>query len=109
MGGILRDNPFLEAFEVVLMNSYSFLNVNNFVENFEDYFVGPRLRKLTLRDSFRFNEKTRFLDDGTKNIEELTITKTILSQRFFKLDEKLRVLKLCPVNFSSECFEINFE
>lgn len=86
MTGVLKDNPYLESFELVLLNSYNFLNVNNFIENFEDYNIGMNLRKLTLRDSFKFGEKTRFLDEGTKNLEELTITKTIISQRFFKLD-----------------------
>lgn len=49
------------------------------------------------------------MDEGTKNLEKLTITKTILTQRFFKLDEKLRVLKLCPVNFQTSSFEIAYE
>ena len=109
MSGILKENPFIESFELVLTNSYNFLNVNNFIENFEEYQIGPNMRKLTLRDSFKFTEKTRFLDEGTKGIEELTINKTILNQRFFKLDESLRMLKLCPVNFACDVFEISFE
>lgn len=109
MGGIFKDNPYLKVFEVVLLNSYNFLNVNNFIESFEDYSIGHKMKKLTLRDSFLFSEKTRFLDEGTRNLEELTITKTILNQKFFKLDETLRILKLCPVHFASESFEISFE
>ena len=79
MGGILKNNPYIETFELVLTNGYNFLNVNNFIEGFEDYTVGPKLRKLTLRESFKFNEKTKFFEEGTKNVEELTITKTILN------------------------------
>ncbi len=109
MGGVLKENPYLQSFEIVLLNGYNFLNVNNFIENFEDYYIGSRMRKLKLRDSFRFNEKTRFLDEGTKNLEELTITKTILNQRFFKLDDNLKILKLTPVNYNSDSFEISFE
>jgi len=82
------------------------LNVNNLIENFEDYFIGPSLKKLTLKDSFKFTEKTRFLEEGTFNLEELTINKTILNQ---KLGDHLRILKLCPVNFSAETFEISIE
>ena len=40
MSGILKENPYLESFELVLMNSYNFLNVNNFIESFEDYSIG---------------------------------------------------------------------
>ena len=61
------------------MNGYTFLNVNIFIENFEDYFIGKNLRKLTLRESFKFTDKTRFLDEATGSIEELTINKTILN------------------------------
>ena len=50
------------------MNSYNLLNVNNFIENFEDYFIGPSLRKLTLRESFKFTDQTKFLEEGTKNL-----------------------------------------
>ncbi|CDW75705.1 UNKNOWN [Stylonychia lemnae] len=109
MTGVLKDNPYLQEFELVSLNGYTFLNVNNLIENFEDYFVGPNLRKLILRESFRFTDKTRFLEEGTNNIEELVINKTILNQKFFKLCERLRILKLCPINFSAEQFEINFE
>ena len=109
MGGVLKENPYLESFELVLMNSYSFLNINNFIENFEDYYIGLKLKKLTLRESFKFTDKTKFLEEGTKNLQELNINKTILNQRFFKLEENLRVLKLCPLNYPSDSFEISFE
>lgn len=109
MSGVMKGNPYLESFELVLLNGYNFLNVNNFIEGFEDYTIGNRLRKLTLRESFKFCDKTRFLEEGTRNLEELTVTKTILNQRIFKLDDRLRVMKLCPVNFATDSFEIGFE
>lgn len=40
MGGILKENPTIESFELVVLNSYNFLNVNLYLENFEDYFIG---------------------------------------------------------------------
>lgn len=79
MSGILKDNPFLEEFELVSTNGYTFLNVNNFIENFEDYYIGKNLKKLTLRESFKFNEKSKFLEEGTENLEELTINKSVLN------------------------------
>lgn len=87
LSGVLKDNPSLQEFELVATNSYIFLNVNNFVENFEDYYIGPALKKLTLRDAFRFTDKTRFLEEGSANLEELTINKTILNQKYFKLSD----------------------
>lgn len=109
MSGILKDNPNLEEFELISLDSYTFLNVNNFIENFEDYYIGKNMRKLTLKEAFKFHEKTKFLEEGTENLEELTINKCILNQKFFKLNDNLRVLKLILVNFSADTFEINFE
>ena len=39
----------------------------------------------------------------------LDINKTILNQVNFSLGDKLRVLKLNPVNFPTEIFEISFD
>ena len=60
-------------------------------------------------DSFKYTEETRFLEDGTGNVEELLINKTILFQKNFKLSDKLKILKLTPVNYHSEFFEIKFD
>lgn len=68
MGGVLKDNPFLEEFELVALDGYTFLNINNFIENFEEWFIGKSLKKLTLREAFKFTEKTKFLEEGTKNV-----------------------------------------
>ena len=69
MTGILKENPIMEEFELIALSGYVFLNVNNLIENFEDYFIGPTLKKLTLKESFKFTEKTRFLEEVTSNLE----------------------------------------
>jgi hypothetical protein len=56
-----------------------------------------------------YTEKTKFLEEGTKNLTELTISKTILNQKNFRLSENLTVLKLSPVNFGSDAFEISLD
>ena len=83
--GILHNNPYLEEFEIEAVKSETFLNVNLFVENFEDFRVGKKLRKLKLLDSFKYTESTQFLEGGTEGIEHLSISKTILTQRNFRL------------------------
>jgi hypothetical protein len=85
------------------------LNVNNFIENFEDFRIGKNLKKLSMLDSFKYTEETKFLDEGTSNIEYLNINKSILFQKNFKLSSNIRVLKLSPINYYSEFFEIKFE
>jgi hypothetical protein len=40
MSGILHENPFMRSFELISTSSFSFLNVNNYLENFEDFVVG---------------------------------------------------------------------
>ena len=37
MSGVLHQNPYLEAFELESTSAYAFINVNNFLENFEDF------------------------------------------------------------------------
>ena len=79
MAGVLDNNPVLESFELETVSAYTFLNVNNFLENFEDFKLGPRMRKLILRDALRYTERTNFLSESTSNLEVLHINKTILS------------------------------
>lgn len=40
MSGVLHENPYLQEFELISTSVYSFLNVNNYLENFEDFVVG---------------------------------------------------------------------
>jgi hypothetical protein len=56
-----------------------------------------------------YTEKTKFLDDGTNNLSCLTINKTVLNQKNFRLSENLRVLKLTPINFGADSFEISLD
>jgi hypothetical protein len=79
LSGVLHQNPYLEEFELVSTSAYTFLNVNNYIENFEDVVLGRRLRKLTLRDSLKYTERTRFVEEGTSTLEEMIINKTILN------------------------------
>jgi hypothetical protein len=65
LSGVLHQNPYLEAFELISTSAYSFINVNNYLENFEDVVLGRSLKKLTLRDSLRYTERTRFAEEGT--------------------------------------------
>lgn len=67
------------------------------------------MRKLILKDSMIYTEKTKFLEEGTNRIEELSINKTILNQKNFRLSESLQVLRLCPVNFGTDSFEISMD
>ena len=109
MSGLLDKNPLLESFELVTVSAYTFLNFNNYLENFEDIEIGPCMRKLVLRDAMKYGERTNFLGDGTKNLLHLDINKSILNQKNFCLSDKLRVLMLNPINFPTEIFEITFE
>jgi hypothetical protein len=93
----------------VSTSAYSFINVNNYLENFEDVVLGSNLKKLTLRDSLRYTERTRFAEEGTVSLEEMVINKTILNQKNFRLSDNLKVLKLVPVNYSTDTFEISFD
>lgn len=90
-------------------SAYSFINVNNYLENFEDVVLRSNLKKLTLRDSLRYTERTRFAEEGTVSLEEMVINKTILNQKNFRLSDNLKVLKLVPVNYSTDTFEISFD
>lgn len=83
--------------------------MNNFVENFEDFQVGENLVKLKMLDSFKYSDQTRFMEEGTRNIQSLEINKTILNQLNFKLSGNLRVLKLSPIYFHCDFFEIKFD
>jgi len=107
--GVMHENKGLREFALISSTSYSLLNVNNFVENTETYKVGPTLRKLTLRDGFKYSERTKFMEHGTINLKELTINKSIIMQKNFRLGEALRVLKLAPVHFPADSFELNFD
>lgn len=109
MSGILHENPYLEEFEMVATSNYSFLNVNNYLENFEDFSLGERLTKLTLRDSMIYTDRTKFLENGTSNIKYLEMSKTILNQKNFRLTENLQVLKLGPINFAADSFEVSYD
>lgn len=109
MSVVLDRNPTLESFELVTVSAYTFLNVNNYLEHFEDVQVGPALRKLILRDAMKYTDKSNFLSQNTSRLEVLHVNKTILNQKSFRLSENLRVLKLNPVNFPSEIFEISFD
>ena len=109
MSGILHENPYLEEFEMIASSPYSFLNVNSYLENFEDFTIGESLTKLTLRDSMIYTERTKFLEGGTGNITHLDMSKTVLNQKNFRLSENLLVLKLNPVNFAANSFEISFD
>ena len=109
MSGVVHQNPYLEAFELESVSAYAFINVNNFLENFEDFQLGHNLRKLILRDSMKYTDRTRFLEEGTGYLHELCINKTILNQKNFRLSDNLKILKLSPVNFGSDIFEISFD
>lgn len=109
LSGVLHNNPILEQFELISTSAYIYLNVNNFLENFEDFQVGPALKKLTLRDSMKYTDRTKFLDEGTHNVEELCLNKSILNQKNFRLSDNIRILKLTPVNFSTDIFEVGFD
>lgn len=61
MSGILNENPYIEEFSLWARDGYVFLNVNNFIDKFEDYNIGQSLKTLELIDSFRFTELTKFL------------------------------------------------
>jgi hypothetical protein len=56
-----------------------------------------------------YTERTKFLEGGTGNITHLDMSKTILNQKNFRLSENLLVLKLNPVNFAANSFEISFD
>ena len=43
MSGLLHENPYLEAFELRTISAQTYLNVNNFLENFEDITIGQSL------------------------------------------------------------------
>jgi hypothetical protein len=60
-------------------------------------------------DSSKYSDQTKFLEDGTKNIQSLKINKTILNQKNFKLSQNLQELILNPVNHYSPFFELKFE
>jgi len=109
MSGVLHDNPYLEEFEVVATSAFCFLNVNNYIENFEDFILGEQLRVLAIKDSMIYTDRTKFLEEGTKNLQELVVNKTILNQKNFRLSDNLMVLKLTPVNFNTDSFEIQME
>ena len=79
MSGVLHDNPYLEEFHLIATSPFCFLNVNNYIENFEDFILGESLRKLTIRDSMIYTERTKFLEEGTKNLQHLVLNKTILN------------------------------
>lgn len=109
MSGLLDKNPTLESFELVTVSAYTFLNVNNYLENFEDIELGPNMQKLVLRDAMKYGERSNFLSKGTQNLQILHVNKTILNQKNFCLSDNLRILKLNPINFPTEIFEISFE
>lgn len=109
MSGILHENPYITEFELSTLSNVAFLNVNHYLENFEDCVVGPNLKKLVLKEALIYTEKTKFLEDGTNCLEHLCVNKTVLSQKNFRLSENLRVLKLQPVNFATDAFEINLD
>ena len=79
MSGILHENPFIQEFEMTSLSSVAYLNVNYYLENFEDCVVGPNLKKLVLREALIYTDKTKFVEEGTNCIEELHINKTILN------------------------------
>ena len=56
-----------------------------------------------------YSEKTKFLEDGTNSLRELTVSKTILNQKNFRLSENLQILKLTPINFGADSFEISLD
>ena len=58
----------MEEFSIKSLSTKTFLDVNNFVENFEDFNVGPNLRKLEMHDSFKYSDQTKFLENGTQNV-----------------------------------------
>jgi hypothetical protein len=41
LSGVLHENPFIEEFGLEATTAYSYLNVNNYIENFEDFTIGP--------------------------------------------------------------------
>jgi len=84
-------------------------DVGNFIEEFEDFTIGDSMKTLIMRDSFKYTNKTRFLEEGTNALSYIEINKTILNQKNFKLSDQLQVLKLSPVNYYSEFFEIKFD
>ena len=67
------------------MSNKSFDHVAEILEFEELLEVGHNLKKLELLDGLRHSEQAKFLNDGTCNIEELAINKTILNQKNFKL------------------------
>jgi len=79
MSGVLHENPYLEEFELIATSAFCFLNVNNYIENFEDFTLGEKLRVLQIKDSMIYTERTKFLEEGTGNLQELTVNKTILN------------------------------
>lgn len=46
MSGVLHENPYLEEFELIATSAFCFLNVNNYIENFEDFTLGEKLKVL---------------------------------------------------------------
>ena len=64
---------------------------------------------LAIKDSMIYTDRTKFLEEGTKNLQELVVNKTILNQKNFRLSDNLMVLKLTPVNFNTDSFEIQME
>ena len=89
LSGVLHKNPYLEEFEMVATNSEVFVNVNCYMENFEDFEIGEKLQKLTLIDSMLYNDRSKFLEQGTSNLFSLCINKSILNQKNFKLSDSL--------------------
>ena len=79
LSGVLHKNDWLEEFAMVATDSEVFVNVNCYMENFEDFEVGQRLKKLTLVDSLLYNERSKFLEHGTGNLSHLCINKSILN------------------------------
>ena len=89
MSGLLHENPYLEAFELRTISAQTYLNVNNFLENFEDITIGQSLRRLVLRDAMKYSDRSKFLTKGTGSLEVLDINRTIVNQLSFSLSDKL--------------------
>ena len=78
MRGIFHDNPFLYELSLVSKSHINLINVNKFVESTETYKLSPLLKNFELRDGIKYSERTKFLENGTLNLERLSLNKTIL-------------------------------
>ena len=56
-----------------------------------------------------YTEHTRFLERGTGSLLELNVSKTVLNQKNFRLNDQLQVLRLLPLDYTPDPFEISFD